>query len=69
MLFLVGGSEVAYPKCSQFCGVIGLHLTVLDLEIQISNCYCQSRSSMGIHYRIGLNLQRLNCEDEDTQRK
>ena len=46
-----------------------LHFTALDLEIQISNCYGQSRSSVGLHYRIGLNLQRLNSEDEDTQRK
>ena len=66
MLCLVGGSEVAWPKCSQFRGVRWLHFTVLDLEIQISN-YRQSRSSLGFHYRIGLNLQRLNSKDEDTQ--
>ena len=65
MLFLVGGSEVALPKCSQLRGIRGLHFTVLDLEIQISN-YRQSRSSLGIHNRIGLNLQRLNSKDEDT---
>ena len=62
MLFLVGGSEVAKPKCSQFRGVRGLHFTVLDLEIQVSNCYRQSRSSLGFHCRIGLNLQRLDLD-------
>ena len=46
-----------------------LQFTVLDLEIQISNCYRQSRSSLGVHYRIGLNLQRLNSKDEVTQRE
>ena len=55
MLFLVGDSEVAYPKCTQFRRIRWLHFTVLDLEIQISKCYRQSRSSLGIHYRIGLN--------------
>ena len=32
MVFLVGSSEVAQPKCSQFRGVRGPHFTILDLE-------------------------------------